>query len=102
MGHRQVCRGLQSGGHGHGAAPVLYCTVLYCTVLYCSQADTGTALHLDPDYTIAWNSVLAGTKLWALLPLDLAPATADQLSCRPGCSHTRQEGTQRETHPNLV
>ena len=76
---------------------VLYCTVLYCTVLYCSQADTGTALHLDPDYTIAWNSVLAGVKLWALLPLDLDLATADQFSCRPGCSHSRQEGTQRDT-----
>ena len=35
-----------------------------------SQANTGTGLHLDPDYTVAWNSLLTGVKYWALLPLE--------------------------------
>ena len=53
-----------------------------------SQADTGTALHQDPDYTSAWNSLLTGVKLWALLPLDLSQDSA--FMCSPDCSRSRE------------
>ena len=53
-----------------------------------SQADTGTALHQDPDYTIAWNSLLTGVKLWALFPLHLGPDSAFQ--CSAECSRSRE------------
>ena len=55
-----------------------------------SQADTGTSLHLDPDYTVAWNTVLSGVKLWSVLPLDMIPVSPDQFSCQPSCSQVRE------------
>lgn len=33
-------------------------------------ARTGSNLHVDPDFTAAWNALLAGTKRWALFPPD--------------------------------
>ena len=55
--------------------------------LILSQAGTGTALHHDPAFTIAWNSLVSGTKWWALLPAHLP---ADPFTCRPACSATRE------------
>ena len=56
--------------------------------LILSQAGTGTALHMDPAYTIAWNSLISGRKWWALLPKHLP---AEPFLCSPSCSAT-QEG----------
>ena len=56
--------------------------------LILSQADTGTALHMDPAYTIAWNSLISGRKWWALLPKHLP---AEPFGCSVSCSAT-QEG----------
>ena len=55
-----------------------------------SQANTGTGLHLDPDYTIAWNSLLSGVKLWALLPLELGPPLENVFTCSAECSEGRE------------
>ena len=53
-----------------------------------SQEDTGTSLHMAPDYTSAWNSLLSGVKLWALLPLELGQESA--FLCSAECSRTRE------------
>ena len=36
-----------------------------------TQRNTGTGLHTDPDYTMAWNTLLSGRKWWVLLPPEL-------------------------------
>ena len=52
-----------------------------------SQANTGTSLHLDPEYTMAWNTVLSGKKWWVLMPPELAPTL---FSCDTSCSKTKE------------
>jgi len=51
-----------------------------------TQADTGTELHLDPPYTMAWNTVLKGSKWWALLPPELP---LEHLECNRLCSKSK-------------
>ena len=51
--------------------------------LILSQAGTGTALHMDPAFTIAWNSLISGRKWWALLPKHLP---AEPFVCSSSCS----------------
>ena len=51
-----------------------------------TQADTGTRLHLDPPYTMAWNTILKGSRWWALLPPELPH---EQLACNRACSKTK-------------
>ena len=48
-----------------------------------TQEDTGTELHTDPPYTMAWNTVLKGSKWWALLPPELPH---EPLECNRFCS----------------
>ena len=55
-----------------------------------SQANTGTGLHLDPDYTVAWNSLLTGVKYWALLPLEVGPPLENVFTCSAECSESRE------------
>ena len=55
--------------------------------LIMSQANTGTSLHLDPEYTMAWNTVLSGRKWWVLMPPELSPSS---FSCDPSCSKTKE------------
>ena len=52
-----------------------------------SQANTGTSLHLDPEYTMAWNTVLSGRKWWVLMPPELSPSL---FSCDSSCSKTKE------------
>ncbi|XP_023346240.1 bifunctional arginine demethylase and lysyl-hydroxylase PSR isoform X1 [Eurytemora carolleeae] len=49
-----------------------------------SSSNTGTDLHLDPVLTSAWNTLLAGRKLWVVLPKDIE---INPLSCDPSCSY---------------
>eukprot|EP00090_Calanus_glacialis_P031463 TRINITY_DN5196_c0_g1_i2.p1 TRINITY_DN5196_c0_g1~~TRINITY_DN5196_c0_g1_i2.p1 ORF type:complete len:477 (+),score=100.44 TRINITY_DN5196_c0_g1_i2:326-1756(+) len=51
-----------------------------------NQADTGTELHMDPPYTMAWNTVLRGRKWWVLLPPELPH---EQVVCNRLCSKTK-------------
>jgi len=45
--------------------------------------DTGTELHMDPDFTSPWNTVLQGHKWWVLMPPEVLP---DAFLCDSGCS----------------
>lgn len=54
-----------------------------------SQTNTGTSLHLDPPYTVAWNSLLSGVKYWALLPLEVGPME-NVFTCSAECSESRE------------
>ena len=38
-----------------------------------SGPNTGTSIHLDPQFANSWNTVLQGYKLWAILPPDTEP-----------------------------
>ena len=52
-----------------------------------SQANTGTSLHLDPEYTMAWNTVVSGKKWWVLMPPELSPTL---FSCDSTCSKIKE------------
>ena len=52
---------------------------------------------MDPDFTIAWNTVFTGTKLWALLPLDVVPLSPTQLTCDLKFSKIREGETSIES-----
>ena len=50
--------------------------------------NTGTGLHIDPPFASAWNTVLQGHKLWAILPPD---TDHNKFSCDPECSESMLE-----------
>ena len=48
-----------------------------------SGPNTGTELHLDPEFAQSWNTLVSGHKMWALLPPDTEHRL---LECDPKCS----------------
>jgi len=75
--------------------------------LIVAPKNSGTELHVDPLGTSAWNTLLAGIKLWAVLPKGVTaePTLAD--SCGQFCSSEMdaergaQGGTRNENDYNL-
>merc|ERR1719158_2559075 len=49
-----------------------------------SHKNTGTELHMDPDFTSPWNTVLKGHKWWVLMPPEVLP---DAFLCDEKCSN---------------
>lgn len=47
--------------------------------------DIGTVMHLDPNYTDAFNGLIIGEKWWVSMPNDLYEYS-DELTCNPACS----------------
>ena len=45
----------------------------------------GTKMHIDPEYTDAFNALISGSKWWVSLPRDLYEFR-DEFSCDPQCS----------------
>ena len=53
-----------------------------------SGPNTGTGVHVDPPFASAWNTVLKGHKLWAILPPD---TDHTKFYCDPQCSESMLE-----------
>ena len=68
--------------------PRIYIKAIYtsCVIsLYIVQSYLGTAMHIDPIATDAFNALFRGHKWWAVFPNDLYEFD-EQLSCDERCS----------------
>ena len=51
-------------------------------------------MHIDPEYTDAFNALISGSKWWVSLPRDLYEFR-DEFSCDPKCSDLSDNFHQR-------